>query len=231
MITYREYMDDSSNLHRAFYLEVAQACYLELSAGMMDKVRASEDEHLNDVPLKLWDDLAGSYKERIGQELKRRGTTYSLSSGVSAFKALAYYLRDGGAPFNRSVAAFIVKNGLHMATQRIATREGGETEWMKTARHWRIQLYNQTTTIYCEYSMGAGNTGEPDICDVVDSLRSDSSVANLQTFEKWADEFGYDSDSRKAEKLYFACKRIADDMLRLLGANAFLELINEVEGL
>src|SRR5690606_33602845 len=41
----------------------------------------------------------------------------------------------------------------------------------------------------------------PHAADVLHSLILDSAAAD-QTFESWCDEFGYDSDSRKAEATY-----------------------------
>lgn len=46
------------------------------------------------------------------------------------------------------------------------------------------------------------------IDDVLYSLLIDSD-ANEYTFEDWADNFGYDTDSRKAEQIYHACKENA----------------------
>jgi hypothetical protein len=65
---------------------------------------------------------------------------------------------------------------------------------------------------------------EPDPCDVLYSLASDSDVLDAGGFEEWAREFGYDTDSRSAEAIYRACLEIAlklrvglgDDGLRAL---------------
>lgn len=49
----------------------------------------------------------------------------------------------------------------------------------------------------------------PQLDDVLYSLiRDGDAFFNAQTFEQWADEFGYDTDSRKAEQTYKACDRI-----------------------
>jgi len=50
---------------------------------------------------------------------------------------------------------------------------------------------------------------EPKQADVVHSLILDSSVLDSGGFEEWASEFGYDTDSRKAESIYRACLEIA----------------------
>lgn len=45
----------------------------------------------------------------------------------------------------------------------------------------------------------------PTIEDVLSSLALESSVLDYATFEEWATDFGYDTDSIKAEKTYRAC--------------------------
>lgn len=49
----------------------------------------------------------------------------------------------------------------------------------------------------------------PAIEDVLYSLVSDADVLNSSSFEDWANELGYDPDSRKAESIYRACLEIA----------------------
>lgn len=51
----------------------------------------------------------------------------------------------------------------------------------------------------------------PHAAGVLHSLILDSSAAG-QSFESWCDEYGYDSDSRKAEATYRACQKNADDL-------------------
>lgn len=60
--------------------------------------------------------------------------------------------------------------------------------------------------------------------DVLMSVASDSSEA-FSTFEDWADAYGYDSDSRKAEATYRACQEIAMKLRRWLGEPLFSQLL------
>lgn len=55
----------------------------------------------------------------------------------------------------------------------------------------------------------------PDAADVLHSLLLDASVTYATCFEDWASEYGYDTDSRKAEDIYNACKLIARDFNRV----------------
>jgi hypothetical protein len=49
----------------------------------------------------------------------------------------------------------------------------------------------------------------PDFADVMHSLVMDSDVLNNSGFEDWASNFGFETDSRKAESMYRACLEIA----------------------
>ncbi len=57
----------------------------------------------------------------------------------------------------------------------------------------------------------------PNLADVLYSLASDSDVLDASTFEDWANEFGFDADSRQAEKTYRACLEIALKLRNALG--------------
>ena len=54
----------------------------------------------------------------------------------------------------------------------------------------------------------------PHPADVLTSLVLDSSAIG-QSFESWCSDFGYDSDSRKAEGIYRACQQNADKFARV----------------
>jgi hypothetical protein len=66
--------------------------------------------------------------------------------------------------------------------------------------------------------------------DVLDSLAHDASSAD-QSFGDWCGDYGYDTDSRKAERTYNACRQTMFDLRKLLGARDAEVLIQEVERL
>lgn len=68
----------------------------------------------------------------------------------------------------------------------------------------------------------------PCAADVLCSLIHDSSAVG-QSFESWCEEFGYNSDSRKAERLYHACQENADKLVRVLGRGLIGELSTMLE--
>lgn len=62
-----------------------------------------------------------------------------------------------------------------------------------------------------------GTPKPPTAADVLSSLCSDARSADRVTFEDWCSEFGYDTDSRRAEKTYLACVEINAKLHALLG--------------
>ena len=64
----------------------------------------------------------------------------------------------------------------------------------------------------------------PKAADVMHSLIMDSDVFNSSGFEDWAANYGYDTDSRKAESIYRACLEIALKVRAGLGESVLAEL-------
>ena len=64
----------------------------------------------------------------------------------------------------------------------------------------------------------------PSVVDVVQSMLMYSDVLNYRGFAEWADNFGYDTDSRKAESIYRNCLEIALEMRSLFGEPEFTRL-------
>lgn len=70
----------------------------------------------------------------------------------------------------------------------------------------------------------------PDIVNVVYSLMLDSEAINSPSFEAWAQECGYDEDSRKAEKCYQECLKIGLALRAALGDAGLASLSEACQG-
>jgi hypothetical protein len=57
----------------------------------------------------------------------------------------------------------------------------------------------------------------PGVADVLHCLLMDADAIDAGSFEEWAQEFGYDTDSRKAETTYRACVEIGLKLRLMLG--------------
>jgi hypothetical protein len=64
----------------------------------------------------------------------------------------------------------------------------------------------------------------PDKLDVIYSLISDSDAIEYGSFEEWAENFDYETDSRKAEAIYRTCLEFGLKLRRALGDKALTEL-------
>ncbi len=67
----------------------------------------------------------------------------------------------------------------------------------------------------------------PELADVLYSLVSDSDVIEYPTFEDWAENYGYDSDSRQAERTYRACLETALQLRQIIDLDAARDALED----
>lgn len=114
---------------------------------------------------------------------------------------------------------------------------------------WTVHLKRKDETMTVPYRMGTGHATivralsweaadhliptPPKVEDVLDSLALDASAyENARGFEDFAGDFGYDTDSRKAERMYLECGETAKRLRFFLGGHeAFDQLLYRVERL
>ena len=95
------------------------------------------------------------------------------------------------------------------------------------SNHEAKQMVNKEceTGFACIYLVTSGNIYFrtprrpilPDTADIISSIVLDASVLDSGSFEEWASEFGYDTDSRSAEVTYNASLQQALQLRRLVG--------------
>jgi len=96
--------------------------------------------------------------------------------------------------------------------------------------HFKVTLRRLGRQLSIPFSQGYGISGEPDAKSVLNCLASDaSSLENAGNFESWAGEYGYDTDSRKAEKLYRAVEQQTAKLQRFLEPDQYQELLYQTE--
>lgn len=76
------------------------------------------------------------------------------------------------------------------------------------------------------YHMGSGIKRGPKLNELLRSLVLDASALDYCCFEDWANDYGYDIDSRKAERLYQECLSMGQWLRMLFGKDKFIELMN-----
>lgn len=93
--------------------------------------------------------------------------------------------------------------------------------------HWRCVLKAGRSRMTVYFSQGYGHNGkEPRLSAVLSCLADDAAgIANTPDFEDWCSDYGYDTDSRKAEKTFEACEREAERLRKFLGDSAYETLL------
>lgn len=133
-----------------------------------------------------------------------------------------------------TLAEFIAANSIKAfpTRQPIPPAPRGESKddkrYRESASHWVVTLQRSDSRNYpginIPYSMGSAHTKPPDAAGVLECIQSDcSSIENARDFDDWASDFGYDTDSRKAERIYRACQ----DQTQLVRSWLGRELYNQ----
>jgi hypothetical protein len=123
------------------------------------------------------------------------------------------------------MAQFIQTIGISMTAEYADRNPNMDSSDMD---HWRCVFHKDRARMTTYFSMGRGHSGrEPTADQVLECLVSDaSSIDNARGFDDWCSEYGYDTDSRKAEKTYAACKRATDKLRAFLGGDAYETLMD-----
>lgn len=107
------------------------------------------------------------------------------------------------------------------------------SDFGKEAGHFVVVLYHKGRSMTTNYSMGTGHrkfvNGEwlypaPKLLDVLSCLRSDATIPN--SFDEFCSDCGYNTDSIKAMRTFEACRKVADDLMFLLGDAVWFELLD-----
>lgn len=115
----------------------------------------------------------------------------------------------------------------HCPAYKLSMKEaGGRNSIM---RHEMLRHECETGRVYRRYGPGVAKI-EPDAVSVVWSLTRDADVLDAGGFEEWASEYGYDADSRKAEKIYRDCLDLALKLRAGLGDEGLRALREAGEG-
>jgi hypothetical protein len=132
----------------------------------------------------------------------------------------------------RTLGQFIKDNRIKVSCCEMVGENPNCPDWTD-AYHYKVTLSSRVEssrrqmTVY--FSMGYAHNNEPTAADILDCLASDAaSVDNARSFEEWAADYGYDTDSRKAEKIFRACEAQAAKLSAFLG-DEYSNLLYETE--
>lgn len=135
------------------------------------------------------------------------------------------------------ISEFIKTRGISIKSVRVNRNPNtANDEWAKDASHYEVTFKQEgrgnNKTYSTFYSMGSAHKNAPKVDDVLDCLAMEASGAeNARNFEDWANEYGYDTDSREAERTYNMVVKQAAELKAFLGATDYKFLLDEVERL
>jgi len=89
-------------------------------------------------------------------------------------------------------------------------------DWQKRARPYRCVLRYKGHQMTVYFFMGPAWAEKPKQADVLACMISDAHALE-GSFESWAQNLGYDTDSRKIERAYNECRKSGKKIRRLLG--------------
>lgn len=107
--------------------------------------------------------------------------------------------------------------GVGVTVTRISDRPDDLSEWGAGAHHWKFTITRGKQEHTGYYSQGSAHTVIPTLTDVLSCLLSDAQYGEYD-FDEFCDDLGYDTDSRRAERIHRACIHVAAGMSRLFSA-------------
>lgn len=105
------------------------------------------------------------------------------------------------------------------ASARLVDANPNMTDMPEGSTHWRVTLRMMGRQMTTSFSMGPAHSHEPTAVEVLDCLVSDAAgYESARDFADWCAEYGYDEDSRKAERTFKAIGEATKRLRRFLGA-------------
>jgi hypothetical protein len=98
---------------------------------------------------------------------------------------------------------------------------------------WKVVLRNNKTGKQYTFPMFTGDAfGEPTITDALNCIVVDAQCwFNANSFQDFCEEFGYDSDSISHRKIYDACGKAYENLMRVFGYKDTKALLFDTESL
>ncbi len=128
-----------------------------------------------------------------------------------------------GDSWDDELAHLLESMGVVVTVTKISTRPDGHmTDMPRGSTHWEAIITRAGDYVFkTYYSQGPAYTAAPDAADIMGALLKDivddTSGEYESDFKDWADNLGYDTDSRSAEKIFKACLEITTYLNKIFG--------------
>jgi hypothetical protein len=129
----------------------------------------------------------------------------------------------------QTMKAFVRKNKITIDSVMVGENPNFDADPKWQGYHYKVTLKYKKKQMTIYFSMGIGLDHEPKAEEVLDCLSSDSSSVENNNFEDWCRDLGYDTNSRKAEKIYKICQKQAEKLEKFLGKELYKELLWNTE--
>ena len=95
-ITREKYMTNSSDLHDEYYKQFVTTAIINLVLSHIGKdlIIRSVDKHMNDIPLRKWDDISGLINRYSITKRNEAAEGSSIATGVCIGKAAARMIKE-----------------------------------------------------------------------------------------------------------------------------------------
>ena len=129
-----------------------------------------------------------------------------------------------GDSWDEELSHLLDSMGVVVTVEKITTRPDGHmTDMPRGSTHWEATITRGGDHVFkTYYSQGPAHTHTPDASDIIGALLKDiiddTSGEYESDFRDWAENLGYDTDSRAAEKIYTACLEISDYLRKIFNA-------------
>ena len=101
-------------------------------------------------------------------------------------------------------------------------------EWKKTSNKYKARITYNKKSMTISFYTGSGWKKDPVLEDILGSILQDTTYLDYG-FEDFANEMGYDPDSRKAEKIYKEIQKQAKKINRIFSKEEQEELLTYLE--
>lgn len=104
-----------------------------------------------------------------------------------------------------------------------------QDDWQANANGYRVRFTYDRRKASFDYWQGSAIMRDPQAADVMSCLVSDAQLGQ-ETFDDFCANLGYDTDSRRAERLWKACQSTDGQLRALFGADYSEALEHDWEG-
>ncbi len=108
------------------------------------------------------------------------------------------------------------------------TEEDYKDEWKRTANKYKARITYNKKSMTTKFYTGRGWERNPELEDILGSILQDTIYLDYG-FDDFANEMGYDTDSRKAKKIYKEIQEQSKKINRIFSKEEQEELLTYLE--